>query len=100
MEAKALGALPDDIYTDLGDAGDGLGDYGPGYPASMSMESGRRSVLSTFPDEQKMAYGVPVPMGFFGTLSDNEKRLTYVAAGVGALVLGWALFGKKKGRRK
>jgi hypothetical protein len=88
--AKAsLGSRPDDIYTDLGDAGDGLGDYGPGHPVSMSMESGRRSLLSTMPDQMKMAYGVPVPMGAFG-LSRNEQRLAIAAAG----------FGKKGRRRK
>jgi hypothetical protein len=100
MESKALGSLPDDIYTDLGDAGDGLGDYGPGYPVSMSMQSGRRGLIPTLPDAQKMAYGVPVPIGFFGTLSDNEKRLAYIGAGVAALAVGWMVFGKKKGRKR
>lgn len=62
-----------------------------GYPVAMTMESARRSLLSTFPDEMKMAYGQRESLGFFGEMSDNEKRALQLGAmaGVAYLAFRW-----------
>lgn len=70
------------------------GPVGPGYPVAMSTETARRSVLSTFPDEMKMAYGQPRSLGFFGNLSDNEKRALQIGALAGAAYLAYRVFKK------
>lgn len=62
------------------------------YPTALT-QNGGVSLLSTGPERTRLNDG---PLGFFGTLSDNEQRLAIFAAVGVAGFLGWKLW---KGRK-
>ena len=64
-----------------------LGNYTT-HPVSMSMQSGRRSVLHTGPEQSHLYDALPPGLGQFG-LSRNEKRLVVGGAIVAALYWAW-----------
>lgn len=94
-EARGLGA--DDDYIDVqfqGHLRKSLGDYET-YPVALTSETGEKSVLHQV--DQSHLYDAPPwqglqGLGFFGTLSKNEKTLALVLA-VG---IGGYLFLKKR----
>jgi hypothetical protein len=65
----------------------------PTYPTALT-QNGGVSVLSTGPERTRLNDG---PLGFFGTLSDNEQRLALFAAVGLAGFLGWKWW---KGRKR
>jgi len=89
-ETRALGG---DYLDILARFHKDLGDYDVDYPVSMSQYGKRRSILHSGPEQTHIH---DAPLGFFGQMSDNEKRLLYIG---GAALLGWFLW-KKKGRKR
>lgn len=66
------------------------------YPTALTQNSGV-SLLSTGPERSKLNDGPDTSLGFFGSLSENERRLAIIAALGLAGFFGWRWW---KGRKK
>lgn len=100
--ARSLGASPYEVEVLEGDdyidvvaqaqfhkTLDGMGDASyTEYPVAMSMETGLKSVRHSGP-EQTTLYDATPTLGFFGEMSDNEKRALVMVAVAGAGYLFW-----------
>lgn len=69
----------------------------PTWPVAMTMETARRSVRHSGPEQTQLYDGRP-SLGFFGAMSDNEKRALMLVAVAGAGYLFWKQ-AQKKARR-
>jgi hypothetical protein len=69
----------------------------PTWPVAMTMESARRSVRHSGPEQTQLDDEVS-SLGFFGAMSDNEKRALVMVAIAGAGYLFWRAQ-QKKARR-
>lgn len=64
-----------------------------GYPTSLTPGTGRSSILHSGPEQTKIYDG----LGFFGSMSRNEKRLALLGGAGVVAYLAWKHF--NKGRR-
>jgi len=95
---KTLDGLGDEGDTDAEDMRRHyeMGDYTE-YPVAMSMETGLKSVRHSG-EEQTTLYDALPTLGFFGAMSDNEKRALVIVAVAGAGYLFWRSQRKKTRR--
>ncbi len=95
--ARSLGASPYEVEVLEGDdyidvvaqaqLHKTLGDYTE-WPVAMSMETGLKSVRNSGPEQTTLYDALPT-LGFFGAMSDNEKRAIVLVAVAGAGYLFW-----------
>ena len=72
-----------------------LGHY-PDYPVAMTLETGRRSVLHSGPEQTHLIDAFPGSGLGAALLSRNERRLLIGVGLAGAAYLAWRKWGKKK----